>query len=148
MWPSGAGRRGSGEIPASRWPGSAGSGRGLVLGLLGTDLRARSGRGSGRRRGSTARPGGVRLELGSGELSAGAREWVAREALLGSREGAGGVGRHRARAGRRLYCGGAHGVVESTAACAGRAGGRLNSRGRFLAVASKQGRRLTQLYGA
>jgi hypothetical protein len=71
----------------------------LVLGLLGTDLRAQSGRGGGRRRGSTARPGGVRLELGSGELSAGAREWVAREALLGSREGAGGVGRHWVRAG-------------------------------------------------
>jgi hypothetical protein len=74
MWPSVAGRCGSGEIPASRWPGSAGGGRGLVLGLLGTDLRAQSGRGGGRRRGSTARPGGVLLELGSGELSAGARE--------------------------------------------------------------------------
>jgi hypothetical protein len=57
--------------------------------------------------GSVAQPCGVRLELASGEPSAGAREWVAREALLGSREGAGGVGWHWVGVGRQLYCGGA-----------------------------------------
>jgi hypothetical protein len=35
------------------------------------DSWSRLGLGGGRRRGSTARPGGVRLELGSGEPSAG-----------------------------------------------------------------------------
>jgi hypothetical protein len=91
--------------------------------------------------------GGVRRS-GSGELSAGAREWVARTALLGSREDAGGVGRQWVRAERRLYCGGAHGMVAGSAACEGRVGGHLNSRGGFSPSRRSKDPRLTQLYGA
>jgi hypothetical protein len=87
MWPSGAGRRGSGEIPASRRRGSAGRGREAACGLLGAGSWSRLGLGVGRRRGSTARPGGGRLELGSGELSAGATMRAVVRAPVGSRGG-------------------------------------------------------------
>jgi hypothetical protein len=85
---------------------------------------------------------------GSGELSARAREWAARTALLGPREGAGGVGRQWVRAERRLHYGGAHGVVASTTACAGRAGSCLNSRGGFLPSRRSKDPSLTQLHDA
>jgi hypothetical protein len=54
--------------------------------------------------------GGARRS-GSGELSAGAREWVARMALLGPREGTGAIHWRGLDVGRRLSCGGAHGTA-------------------------------------
>jgi hypothetical protein len=41
----GTGRWRSGQIPANRWPGPAGRGRGMDLGPLGLDSRARFGQG-------------------------------------------------------------------------------------------------------
>jgi hypothetical protein len=109
------------------------------------DLGRREGGSGTSRWGATAVGVGGARRSGSGELSAGARESAARTALLGPREGAGGVGRQWVRAERRLHCGGAHGVVASTAACAGRAGSRLNSRGGFLPARRSKDPSLTQL---
>jgi hypothetical protein len=91
----------------------------------------KGGSGTGRR-GVTAAGVDGHGSSGSGELSAGARGWVARTALLGLRGGAGGVGQQWMRGERRLNRGNAQGAVASTAACARRAGSRLNSRSGFL----------------
>jgi hypothetical protein len=93
--------------------------------------RRKGGSGTGRR-GATAAGVGGHGSSGSGELSAGAREWAARPALLGPRGGARGVGRQWMRGERRLNRGGAQGAVASTTACARRAGSHLNSRSGFL----------------
>jgi hypothetical protein len=131
----------SGELVAGLGQGN----RGEVLVVTQMRFGPERGGSDTSRWGTTAVGVGGARRSGSGELSAGAREWAARTALLGPREGAGGVGRQWVRAERRLHCGGAHGVVASTAACAGRAGSRLNSRGGFLPARRSKDPSLTQL---
>jgi hypothetical protein len=96
----GAGRRRSGQIPANQRPGPAGRGRGMDLGPLGVDFRARLGAGCHRR----ARPGiaprrwplglvsrrtGSRCKLacGLGAVGRGSWKWWKRNRLRGSAKG-------------------------------------------------------------
>jgi hypothetical protein len=104
LGPWGRGQRQSGGIPASSSPDLAREAAGRSTRSHECDLgRREGGSGTGRRR------RGARS--GSGELSAGAREWVARTALLGPTEGAGAICWRGADVGRRLSYGGAHGAA-------------------------------------
>jgi hypothetical protein len=111
LGPWGRDRRQSGGIPASSSPDLARETAGKSTRSHGCDLRRREGgSGTGRRGAMAAGVGGTRRS-GSGELSAGAREWVAPTALLGPREGAGAIRWRGADMGRWPSCGGAHGVA-------------------------------------
>jgi hypothetical protein len=112
MGPLGAGRRRSGQIPANRRPGPAGRGRGRVLGSVGTDSRARSGRGGGRQ---GAAPAARPSDRGGRPVPArAAREGrvSGRRALVDAREGREGLGSVHIRpevVARRDGSGGGHG---------------------------------------
>jgi hypothetical protein len=80
-------------IPASRRHPRPGKGRRGARGSPRTQLRVALGWGGRRRGRAAAQLGGVRLELGSGELSAGATPRAAVRAPVGPRGGIERVGR-------------------------------------------------------
>jgi hypothetical protein len=130
------------QISVIRRRNRPGKGRRMARGSPATGLWPKLGSGRLRRRGATAAGVGGNGSSGSGELSAGAREWAALTALLGPRVGAEGVGWQWRQVERRLNPGGAHGAVASAAACARRANNHLNSRGDSLPLRRSKGARV------
>jgi hypothetical protein len=141
-WPTRVGLN-SGEARRS----VAGEGCGEGLGSSVTGLWPKLGLGRLRRWDATTADVGGHGSSGSGELSAGAREWAARTALLGPRGGAGGVNRQWRRVKRRRARGGAPGAVASTGPARGGPVFALNSRGGSLPSRRSKGPGLTPLYG-
>jgi hypothetical protein len=130
LGPWGRGRRQSSGIPASSSLDLARETAGRSTWSHGCDLgRREGGSGTGRWGATTTGIGGA-WRSGSGELSAGAREWVARPALLGPREGVGAIRWRGADVGQRLSCGGAHGAAaDSSVARLWHSGRREGKRG-------------------